>query len=253
MTLELRDITLGKIENDILSNIYTGKLEKIAKDIGFLAIEQDGASNMASDIILFFKNNDIDGLDLLNSIYKYKDYGSYESDYALNADQIEYNLKLIITPLNLKIENDKIMPFFEDSDELISEAEDKLKNKGFPDIAKKYVNAYNIYHQNDSGTIGELRNIIEDLINHILINKGIQPLGNHKDNLIKFRTQFNVFKKNPINSNDYDVEDAYSIYSILSEYGSHPNQVRDITLKYLFLKSTIYIIYITELYENEIN
>lgn len=149
-------------------------------------------------------------------------------------------------------ENLNIIPIFDSSLEIQEKQtfiEKKLDEFGFRDTLSHYKGAVKVYNANKKGSVALLRPALASLVNNILKAKNERVLSNHKDNLVKLR---NIGILKEIENYDNEVEYSYALYGILSNYGSHEDEVTEELANFLYTSATTFIWFLINRYESSL-
>ena len=128
----------------------------------------------------------------------------------------------------------------------------KLLKKGNYDLSyQHYKDAYETYSTSPKGAMSLLRSAYEELVKHLLNDNGIIPIANMKNNLDKIQ-QLNLLLTLPSTScstcgykkKDHEFNFSYTIYGLLSYYGSHTATVDEKLGNFLFSSTSALILLI---------
>jgi len=124
--------------------------------------------------------------------------------------------------------------------------EKKLEEFGFVKTLANYKSAIKTYKIDYKGSVALLRSTFESLVDEILESKSEPLKGSRKDRLIKL-TNLDILKKI---EKDNEVEHAYKIFSLLSQYGPHTDLVTEEVANFLFTSTLAFIWFLINRYEN---
>ena len=115
--------------------------------------------------------------------------------------------------------------------------EQKLSELGFNYTLQRFKKAIEIYRSDSKSSLGAMRDCLESLIKEILKSKG-EKEGSVKENIEKL-VVLGILKECRYRNHNWEVDYLYSLYGLLSHYGSHPKEdITEETPRFL-LTSTI--------------
>lgn len=221
---------------DLISKYFSSHLDltKLCWRLGFEPDELIGDETIIKKdrIQNLFKNlPENKEKDLIKQVYQ----------KILNEDE-KKRLKRLVEGLMFYTIDDEgnLVPIGEPKEEFVEKLtyiERKLDELGFNYTLQRFKKAIEIYRSDPKSSLGVMRDCLESLIKEILKSKGEKD-GSVKENIEKL-VVLGVLKECRYRSHNWEVDHLYSLYGLLSHYGSHPKEdITEETPRFL-LTSTI--------------
>jgi hypothetical protein len=184
--------------------------------------------------------------------------GSYDEDFS---KEVREGLSSILEKtMNYSIDEYgrvvRKFPLLEEKGDIIAS---KLGEFRFSDSLKAYNDAFDVYGSSPKASLGLLRVAIENIIHDILKSLGSSTTNNQKENFKRLK-ELELIRELDSQEcanchhrkRDHEFNHAYTLYGLLSHYGSHKKQVTDDIADFLFTSTATLIWLLVIRYEKRI-
>lgn len=114
-----------------------------------------------------------------------------------------------------------------------------LRDYGLEGLADTFKDAIKNYSTDTRSSLNDLRTVFENLVEHILLVNS-ETSGNYRQNVEKLR-KIGVLKIPKFKYPDTENEFSYSLYQMLSNWGTHHSRTPLMEHDYLFSSSILYL------------
>ena len=193
----------------------------------------------AAEYIIENMPEDNDELLIINLVQMSK-RATYDRDLSENVlDELN---PIMERTMNCRVdENGEILPIFPYMKEEPSLILKKLDEMSFMKAYKNYKEAYNVYKLSPKASLALLRSSLEGIVDDILLFLKIEtPSTNMKEKLLKLKEP-RILRKLQGSKHDHEFNFAYTLYGLLSHYGSHKELVTEELANFLFTSTSAFI------------
>lgn len=194
---------------------------------------------------------------LIKNLVQMSKRATYDKD--LSKDVLNELNSIMKRTMSYRVdENGNILPIFphmrKESDLILKKLDEMSFTKGY----KNYREAYNFYKSSPKGSLALLRSSLEGIVDDMLIFLNIEAsLLNMKEKLLKLKEshilrelQSPECPKCHYRKLDHEFNFAYTLYGLLSYYGSHKELVTEELANFLFTSTSVFIWLLINRFEN---
>jgi hypothetical protein len=184
---------------------------------------------------------------VIQTIIEMAKSGTWDQD---SSKKILSEINLILDrTMNCKVDEKgrtiPTFPFLLEESDLISV---NLKTLGFEKGNSNYRDAFNTYKTSPKGSLGLLRTALEGVVEDVIKSKAITPTNNMTENISKLK-DLGILNETPngecskchYKKRDHELNYAYTLFGLLSHYGSHKELVSAETANFLFTSTSAFI------------
>lgn len=141
-----------------------------------------------------------------------------------------------------------IFPLLDEESDIILQ---KLEQLGLSQGHSNYNSALSTFRTSPKGSLSLLRNAFEGITNEIIVREDGPLPTSFKDKLMRLQILRIIHTISTTDrSRDSELNYAYDLYSLLSHYGSHPEEVDDTSAEHIFTSGSALILLIISRYKS---